>query len=250
MLFDLPRPVVFAHRGASAYAPENTLSSFKLALAQGAQAVELDVKLSADGEVVVFHDPVLDRTTDGRGRLSERTFADLRSLDAGSFFSEEFRGERIPSLAEVLDAIGWKALINVELTNYATPRDALVEKVCMLVKRRALEGSIIFSSFLASNLTKAARLLPDVPRGLLALGGWPGAWARSFGFNFGDYAALHPHLYDVSPRQVRRVHRLKRRVHVWTVNGPQDILRLRDWNVDGVFTDDPELALRTLGRQA
>lgn len=250
MLFDLPRPVVFAHRGASAHAPENTLSSFKLALAQGAQAIELDVKLSADGEVVVFHDPVLDRTTDGRGRLSERTFADLRSLDAGSFFSKEFRGEKIPLLTEVFDSIGGKTLINVELTNYATPRDALVEKVCTLVKKHALERSVIFSSFLASNLKKAARLLPETPRGLLALGGWPGAWARSFGFNFGEYAALHPHLYDVNPRQIRRVHCLKRRVHVWTVNQPQDMLRLKDWGADGIFTDDPDLALRTFGRQA
>lgn len=250
MLFDLPRPVIFAHRGASAHAPENTLSSFKLALAQGAEAVELDAKLSADGEVVVFHDPTLDRTTDGRGRLSEQTLTALRSLDAGSFFSKEFHGEKIPLLEEVFETIAGKALINVELTNYVTPRDALVEAVCALVKKHALEGSVFFSSFLASNLKKAAGLLPEVPRGLLALGGWLGAWARSFRFNFGEYVALHPHLSDVSPRQIQRVHRIKRRVHVWTVNGPEDILRLRDWDADGIFTDDPELALRTLGRRA
>jgi glycerophosphoryl diester phosphodiesterase len=250
MLQDLPRPVIFAHRGASAHAPENTLSSFRLALDQGADAVELDAKLTTDGQVVVFHDHTLERTTDGTGRLSRKTFTDLRSLDAGSFFSDQFRGEKIPSLGEVFDSIGKKMFINVELTNYATPRDQLVEKVCALVREHGLERSVLFSSFLASNLRKAARLLPEVPRGLLALGGWMGAWARSFGFAFGEYAALHPYLTDVNPQQVRRVHRLKRRIHVWTVNKAEDIVRLRDWGVDGIFTDNPQLALEAVGRRA
>ena len=140
--------------------------------------------------------------------------------------------------------------INVELTNYATPRDQLVEKVCALVKTHAFEQRVIFSSFLASNLKKAARLLPGIPRGLLALGGWMGAWARSFGFPFGDYAALHPYLTDVSLPQVQRAHRLKRRIHVWTVNQAEEMTRLEEWDVDGIFTDDPQLALQTIGRRA
>ncbi|SRR5581483_1781778 len=249
MLTELPRPVIFAHRGASAHAPENTLASFELALAQGADAVELDAKLSADGEVVVFHDTTLDRTTDGTGRLAQKTLAELRSLDAGSFFSEKFRGEKIPLLSEVFEAVGKRLFINVELTNYSTPRDQLVEKVCELVKKHALEDRVIFSSFLASNLKKAQRILPQVPRALLALGGWVGAWARSFGFAFGDYAALHPYFADVTAQQVNRVHKLKRRIHVWTVNKAEDIVRLHSWNVDGIFTDDPQLALRAMGRR-
>jgi glycerophosphoryl diester phosphodiesterase len=250
MLRDLPRPVVFAHRGASAYAPENTLASFELAVDQGADAIELDAKLSADGAVIVFHDNTLDRTTDGTGRLSPKKLDDLRSLDAGSFFSERFRGEKIPLLGEVLEAVGDKVFINIELTNYATPRDQLVEKVCTLVRQHALAGRVLFSSFLAANLGKAARLLPEVPRGLLALGGWMGAWARSFGFAFGEYAALHPYLADVNAQQIRRVHRLKRRIHVWTVNQVEDMIRLKNWDVDGIFTDDPQLALRAAGRRA
>ncbi len=249
MLSDLPSPVIFGHRGASAHAPENTLASFQLALAQGADAIELDAKLSADGQVMVFHDPTLDRTTDGTGRLSQKTLAELRALDAGSFFSDKFRGEKIPLLDEVFEAVGKKMFINVELTNYAAPRDRLVEKVCELIGRHALEKSVLFSSFLASNLSRAARLLPEVPRGLLALGGWMGAWARSFGFDFGEYHALHPCLPDVNLRQVQRVHRLKRRIHVWTVNDAGDMLRLKEWGVDGIFTDDPQLALRAVGRQ-
>lgn len=250
MLASLPRPVIFAHRGASAHAPENTLAAFALAVKQGADAIELDAKLSADGEVVVFHDATVDRTTDGTGRLAQKTLAELRSLDAGQFFSKKFRGEKIPLLGEVFDAVGNNLLINVELTNYASPRDQLVEKVCTLVKKHALEDHVIFSSFFASNLKKAQQLLPQVPRGLLALGGWLGAWARSFGFAFGDYATLHPHLNDVTAQEVSRVHKLKRRIHVWTVNKAEDITRLQSWGVDGIFTDDPQMALQAVGRRA
>ncbi len=241
-MHDWPRPLILAHRGASAHAPENTLSAFELALTQRAHGVELDAKISADGEIVVIHDATVDRTTDGRGRVSQLTLAALRELDAGSFFSEKFRGEKIPTLAEVFEAIGDQARINVELTNYATPRDGLADKVCDLVKRFGLEKKVLFSSFLPSNLKRTRSLLPDTPRGLLALGGWIGWWARSFGFNFGDYQALHPYLNDTTPQQIARVHRLKRRLNVYTVNVAEDIRRLINWDVDGIITDDPILA--------
>ncbi len=248
MLFVLPRPVVFAHRGAAAEAPENTLASFERALARGADAIELDAKLTADGQIVVFHDRTLERTTDGTGRLAQKTLAELRALDAGSRFSPQFRGEKIPLLEEVFDAVGTKLLINVELTNYATPADDLVARVCALVLKCGLQERVIFSSFLPTNLSRARALLPGVPRALLAFRGWKGAWARSFGFSFGDYAALHPFFTDVDAREVQRVHRLKRRIHVWTVSEAQDMLRLKNWGVDGIFTKDPALALRVLGR--
>jgi glycerophosphoryl diester phosphodiesterase len=244
MLISLPQPVIFAHRGASAHAPENTLAAFELALEQKADAIELDVKLSADGHAVVIHDPTLDRTTGRQGRVKDLSLAELQSLDAGSFFSENYSREKIPTLEEVFEAVGKRTFINVELTNYTTPRDQLVETVCMLVKKLGLQKHILFSSFFASNLSKAQAYLPDVPRGLLAFNGWLGAWARSFGFNFGRYQALHPYLKDVTPQQVQRVHRLNRRIHVWTVNAAEDMRRLFHWGVDAIFTDDPHLAVQ------
>lgn len=249
MLAQLPRPVVFAHRGASARAPENTIASFRLAQAEGADALELDAMLTADGEVVVFHDTTLERTTDGMGRLSDRSLRELRALDAGTSFSPAFGGERIPLLEEVFEMFGGKLLINVQLTNHATARGGLVAAVSGLVKKHALQGSVIFSSFLTRSLLEARRLLPEVPRGLLARAGWRGAWARSFGFSFGEYAALHPNLTDVSHHQVRRVHRLRRRVHVWTVNAFEDLKRLAEWGVDGIITNDPKLALQAMERE-
>jgi glycerophosphoryl diester phosphodiesterase len=219
-----------------------------MALEQGADGVELDAKLSADGQVMVIHDATVDRTTNGHGRVKDLSLADLRSLDAGGFFAEKYRGEKVPTLEEVFEALGKRMFINVELTNYNTPADHLVESVCMLVKKFGLQKQVLFSSFLASNLSKARGLLPEVPRGLLALNGLLGAWARSFGFAFGRYQALHPYLKDVTPQQVQRVHRLKRRVHVWTVNAAEDMRRLFEWNVDAIFTDDPRLAVEVRGQ--
>ena len=249
MLSSLPQPVIFAHRGASAHAPENTLAAFELALEQGADAIELDAKLSADGQVVVIHDATVDRTTGAHGRVKDMSLAELRALRAGSFLSSHFSTEKIPMLEEVFEAVGKRLLINVELTNYNTPRDHLVESVCMLVKKFNLQKHVLFSSFYGLNLSKARSYLAEVPCGLLAFKGLPGAWARSFGFAFGKYTALQPHLADVTREQIQRVHRLKGRVHVWTVNPEADIRRLFGWGVDGIFTDDPQLAVRVRGEK-
>lgn len=241
-----PSPLIIAHRGASAHAPENTLAAFELALQQGATGIELDVKLSNDKEIVVIHDAKIDRTTNKSGWVSKMTLAAIQELDAGSFFSPKFSHERIPTLAEVFDLIGNQAMINIELSNYVTPYDELIVKVCQLVQEFGFHNNILFSSFLASNLNQARNLLPEIPRGLLAWKGWIGWWSRSFGFNFGDYQALHSNLYDVTAQQVSRVHRLKRRIYVWTVNTAEDVRRLFTWGVDGLITDDPELAKKEL----
>lgn len=248
MLEQFPHPILFAHRGDCTHAPENTLEAFLLAYQKGADGIELDAKLSADGHVIVIHDATVDRTTNGHGRVKNLTLAELRELDAGSHFSEAFRGAKIPLLSEVFELVGQKGIINIELTNYDAPNDLLVEKVCELVKKHGLQKRVIFSSFLAGNLKKAARILPEVPRGLLALPGWMGAWARSFGFMFGDYQALHPHITNVNAAQVQRVHRLKRRIHVWTANTADEVRQLQEWGVDGIFTDDPQMAVHALGR--
>ena len=248
MLENFPRPIVLAHRGDLAHAPENTLPSFQQAIQKGADGVELDAKLTVDGHVIVIHDPTLERTTNGKGRVASFTLEDVRKLDAGSWFNEKFHGTKVPLLEEVFETVGKEKVINIELTNYSTPRDGLVDKVCELIKRHNNQSQIIFSSFFASNLKRGAQLLPEVPRGLLAMPGIAGVWTRSFGFMFGEYQALHPHISSVSREQVQRVHRLNRRVHVWTANTPMEALKLRDYGVDGLFTDDPQTVLQALGR--
>jgi glycerophosphoryl diester phosphodiesterase len=245
---NFPTPIILAHRGDLAHAPENTLPSFQQAIQKGADGVELDAKLTSDGHVIVIHDTTVDRTTDGKGRIPSFTLDAIRALDAGSWFDPKFSGAKVPLLSEVFETVGKDKLINIELTNYATPRDGLVLKVCALIQKHNNQKQIIFSSFFPSNLKIAAQTLPEIPRGLLAMPGIAGVWARSFGFMFGDYQALHPHISNASREQIQRVHRLKRRVHVWTGNTPEEIMRLKNWDVDGIFSDDPQTAVQALGR--
>ncbi len=248
MLENFPTPIILAHRGDLTHAPENTLPSFAQAIQKGADGVELDAKLTSDGRIIVIHDSTLNRTTNGSGKVSSTSLEEIRKLDAGAWFAEKFKGTRVPLLEEVFETVGKDKLINIELTNYSTPRDGLTAKVCELIKRHNNQGQIIFSSFFASNLKVAAQALPGTPRGLLAMPGLIGLWARSFGFMFGDYQALHPHISSTSREQMQRAHRLKRRVHVWTANTPEQVHQLKEWGADGIFTDDPATAVQALGR--
>jgi len=248
MIENFPRPIIFAHRGDLAHAPENTLPAFQQAIQKGADGVELDVKLTADGHVIVIHDSTVDRTTDGKGRVASLPLEAIRKLDAGKWFNEKFAGTKVPLLEEVFEVVGKDKMINIELKDYTVSHDGLVKKVCELIKRHDNHNQILFSSFFPSTLKVAAQALPEIPRGLLAMPGLLGLWTRSFGFMFGDYQALHPHISSTSREQMQRAHRLKRRVHVWTVNKPEDIIQLKEWGVDGIITDDPQTAVRVLGR--
>ncbi len=241
MLTQIRPPFYFAHRGASAHAPENTLAAFELALKQGAPAIEFDVKLTADRQVVIHHDQTLDRTTNGSGSITKQPLAALRELDAGSKFSADFRGEKIPTLDEVFETLGGKLFMNVELTNYASPFDGLVDEVVRLVRKHGLEGQVLFSSFFPTNLTRARRLLPSVPRGQLFLPGGSGWWQR-VAAGFMSLQAEHPFKEDVSAAVVHRAHAKNRRVYTWTVNDPAEMKSLRALGVDAIFTDDPLLA--------
>ena len=133
-------PLVIAHRGDKVHAPENTLAAFEKAASNGADAVEFDVKLSADGSVIIIHDQTIDRTTNGNGKVKDLTLAELKRLDAGVQFPEKYSGEKIPTLSEVFDTVGKKLFLNIELTNYATPWDNLVEKVAHEVKIQKMQG--------------------------------------------------------------------------------------------------------------
>lgn len=241
---DATRPLIYAHRGASAYAPENTLAAFRLALTQGADGIELDAKLSADSEIVVIHDQTVDRTTQGRGRVNDLTLAELKSLDAGKWKNSKFTGEAIPTLAEVFDAVGGKMIINVELTNYDSPEDGLVEKVAELVKSYRLEDSVLFSSFLQSNLKTARKILPQVPVGMLAQAGSAGRDNRSARSREAAPDYLHPFFLDVSYNMVKREKAARRLINVWTVNLPLVMRKMIFDGVEGIITDDPPLALK------
>ena len=245
-LIDLPRPAIIAHRGSSAYAPEKTLAAFELAMRQGADAIELDAKLSADGQVVVIHDQTVDRTTPNSGRVGEFTLAELRKMDAGSHFDIAFKGENIPTLDEVFKAVGQLGIINVELSNYVKLTDSLPDKVASLVKQHRLGHRVIFSSFNPIALLRVRHLVPEAPIGLLAMKGRKGILARSWLGRFIGYQSLNPQLCDVTPQLVSWIHRRGCKVFVYIVNQEKDMRDLFAMGVDGILTDDPVLAKQTV----
>jgi glycerophosphoryl diester phosphodiesterase len=239
-------PVIFGHRGASKYAPENTLAAFSLTFKLGAPAIELDAKLSSDGEVVVIHDPTVDRTTDGKGKVNELTLHQLKVLDAGSFFSSKFKGEQIPTLDEVFELSRGKYLVNVELTNYSSFNDQLVPKVAAIVKNHKTLNSVIFSSFSPWNLTRIKNFFPDARTGLLTPNGFIGFLGRSVLMRGISPRYIHPELKDVTPQYIAKEHRSKRRINIWTVDDPVDLKWLIKAGIDGIITNDPLLALKIL----
>jgi glycerophosphoryl diester phosphodiesterase len=243
MVDQIRKPLIIAHRGACSYSPENTMTSFSLALEQNADGIELDAKLSRDGQVVVIHDQTVDRTTNGTGNVRDLTLTELQKLDAGSRFSKEFTGEKIPSLEEVLRGFGTRLLINVELTSYNTPGDLLPEKVAGLIEKTGVKENIIFSSFHPGVLQRIRALMPGVPAGLLTGEGWL-QWGNSFIGNWLSPKLIHPHFSKATHDFISHAHQQGRKVNTWTVDDPREMARLIRDGVDGIITDDPNLGLR------
>ena len=216
------------------------MAAFQLALEQGADAIELDTMLTADGEVVVMHDNTLERTTDGRGAVKAIDWADLKALDAGVWYGARFAGQRIPHLREVLQGVAPHTILNIELKNDAAPFNDLPARVAALLDETATHERVFISSFNPLALRRFHVLQPAIPLGLLALGGGAGL-GRLFA-PFVPHAALHPARGAVTARLVARAHAHRKRVHVYTVNQPDEMRRLFAMGVDAIFTDDPALA--------
>lgn len=232
-------PIIIGHRGASMHAPENTLAAFELAIAHNADAIEFDVKLSSDKEVVVIHDITVDRTTNGQGAVSKLSLESIKRLDAGGWFNAKYQGERIPTLEDVFELVGARIPMNIELTNYATPWDELVERVVDIVNKHHLADQVYFSSFFSRNLVKVRKLLPACGIGYLKYDGMAGVIQSILQPMPSNTNSLNPGCAGVNPQMVEWEHHKGRRVLVYTVNDPQKIKELLSIGVDGIFTDDP-----------
>jgi glycerophosphoryl diester phosphodiesterase len=234
-------PLVIAHRGASVVAPENTLAAFEAAVRLQAEAIELDAKLSRDGQVVCFHDRTLERTTGAKGTPGSLDLQELRALDAGAWKGEPFQGERIPTLAEVLDAVGGRALVNIELSDYWGDQAKLVAAALADVRRQGLDRRILFSSFQSRALVAAEALAPAIARAHLT-GPTPLAYRDRFALRRASLHAFHLHVSEARSRRIASIHDSGRRVHVYTVDEPEALRRLWRDGVDGIITDLPDLA--------
>ena len=240
-LYDsLSKPVIFAHRGASKYAPENTLTSFDLAIQFGAQAIELDTMLSSDGIPLVIHDHTLMRTTNGKGKVNEKTAEEIRALDAGIHFSSSFQGEKVPLLSEVLVRYQVGILLNIELKNYHTPHDDLARIVLDMVEQHGMLDRVLFSSFLIRNLKKLRAIQPKVKVALLMDSEILAALYQSCLFQRRLPEIIHPHYSKVTEEYIAHEHQRQRCINVWTVDEPIKAKELMNWGVDGIITNDPQ----------
>ncbi len=240
------RTLVFAHRGARERAPENTLPAFEQAAALGADGVELDVQLSADGALVVIHDFSVERTTDGAGRVAEKTLADLRQLDAGSWFGPGFAATRIPTLDEVFEAIGGRLLVNIELKEFSltdrAARQRLAQGVWECIRRHRMEGRVLISSFNPLALRAMRHVAPQIPIGYLYAPDLPLPLAKGWLARplIGRHEARHPHFSMVDEAYMRWARRRGYRVNVWTVNETSDVQRMCALGVDMIISDRPD----------
>ncbi|MBI3764479.1 MAG: glycerophosphodiester phosphodiesterase [Chloroflexi bacterium] len=245
-------PLVLAHRGALRDAPENTLAAFRRAMALGADGVELDVKLTRDGVPIIMHDATADRTTDGTGRIADLTLAELKSLDAGSWFDVEFKGERVPRLDEAFEELGSRAIVNVELTNYATSQDGLEAKVVELIHRHNLSRRVILSSFNPMSIRRVKQLDPSLPTAILTMPGLAIWLRRVWLAPFVPHEARHPERSEVSEAYMRGCRRRRLRVNAWSPaeldDKPDEVRRLVALGVDGIICNQPEVVNAVLGR--
>jgi glycerophosphoryl diester phosphodiesterase len=233
-------PRVIGHRGAAGSAPENTLAGFRRAAELGCQWVEFDVQLSADGVPILLHDSRLNRTSSGRGRAARLTLAELKKLDAGSWFGAEFSGERILTLAEALQEIARLGLIpNIEI-KAARSKAAEVARVVLRLAREVWPKSAplpLVSSFAPEALVEAARICPDWPRGYLAarFSLFAMKEAKQLGCTFFNLSAKH-----IKATQITKLCNAGFYVLAYTVNDKIEATRLFTLGVKGVFSDLPD----------
>jgi glycerophosphoryl diester phosphodiesterase len=242
------RPLNFGHRGAPKAAPENTLASFQKAREMGADGVELDVMLCADGEVVAMHDFVVERTTDGHGRVRDLTLAQLKALDAGAWFGPQFAGERVPTLREVAAWAADHMLLNIELKSVSIRADGLEEKVIAIVREYGLEHRVVLSSFNPLALRRVKKIAPTLHTGLLYAGHLPIYLRRAWLRPLVRPNALHPQYEMVTDAYLWWARRKGYRVNVWTPDQTLDMQRLIDQKMDMIITNRPDALAMMLKR--
>lgn len=235
-------PLLFAHRGASAAAPENTMPAFAKAIEQEADGIELDVHLSRDGELVVIHDETLDRTTNGTGWVKDHTLAELQALRADNGLPG-FADARIPTLREVLNLLRpTDRLLNIELKTSPIWYEGIEAKTIALVAACGMQDRVIYSSFNHYSIETVRRLAPQAQTAYLFSDILCDIERQAAAHGVGG---LHPGLWNVKMRDfLPRYLASGLAVRVWTVNEEADLRWLLQAGAD-VITNDPALAVKT-----
>jgi glycerophosphoryl diester phosphodiesterase len=259
---DAGRPLAIAHRGGAGLWPENTLYAFERAAASGVDVIETDVRATADGELVIFHDDALGRTTEGTGPVGSLTLAQVKGLDAayrfttdgGRSFPLRGAGVRVPTLREVFEALP-RMRFNIE-PKHAAP--SLAAPLCRLIREHGMTDKVLVASFSGSVLAEFRRECPEVATSaatgevahFLALEGAGLAASYSPPMQALQVPEHAGGLRLLTRAFVEAAHGRNLRVHAWTVNDEAGMRRLLDIGVDGIMTDYPDRLLKVLGRPA
>lgn len=243
---------IIAHRGFSSQAPENTMAAFERAVSLGV-GFELDVTLSADGEVVVIHDDTLDRTTSGAGAVRELPWDRIASLDAGSWYDSTFAGEPVPLLRDVLDRFGGQVPIDIELKTYK-PRSDLAAAVVKLVRDAGLTDRVFVTSFDPYLLEEVRKREPRIRRGQLTshfresdLNLVEKLFLRNLWLNGRSQPDFIVADHEIISRGfLRRIHKRGFRLYCYTVDEPARMRQLRDLGIDGIITNVPDVGMQVM----
>lgn len=232
-----PLPLIIAHRGDVANAPENTISAFKKALDGGADGIELDVRLTRDQKLVVFHDRCLDRTSNGSGPVNHRSLDEVREMDAGSWFGPGFKGEQAPTLDEVFESLPADFLINVEMKVIMKGMRLIAHKVVEVLRRHARWDSTLVASFNPISLYQLRKIEPTINLGYI--------WSRYHPFPIRSRCfspLVQADWYDPANDSYnaalhRKFHARGSRVLAWDLDFDRDMERMAAARLDAIVTD-------------
>ncbi len=251
------RPWVVAHRGYRAKYPENTTVAFEAAISVEADMIELDVCLSRDRIPVVIHDKTLDRTTNGKGLVSEHTLSELKELDAGSWFSTEFKDETIPTLEEALLKIKGRVTVNIEIKPESfeelSPQDAIEVQVCEMVEKLEMADSVLISSFEHFFFSRIQRWYHDqnkskiIRTATLQEAPLSDDFAAAICQRHNAYS-FHPDECQVTPKLIQLLKSGGVRIIPYTINDEKRMEQLIKLGVSGIISDEPELLLEVIRR--
>ncbi len=249
-LAERSRVLNIAHRGASKVTPENTLVAFERARALGADGVEFDVMKCASGEVVVFHDETVDRTTDGEGLVAKKTLDELKELDASGEFHSQVGRVEIPTLDETLDYLGKDVLIDIEIKSETVRTDGIEELVVRTLNRHALHDNVLVASFNPAALKRVRTMAPGLPRALIVSEKQRFYLRRQWFARSVQPAYVHPHINMINQKNMAKWRKRDYRIGVWTVNDQTLMTRLLQYGIDALISDDPAAVSAVLGTRS
>jgi len=232
--------IVIGHRGAKGYAPENTLPSFEKGLECKADMIEFDVRLTKDARIIIMHDATVDRTTNGTGFVSSLTLKQIKSLDAGAWFSPEFKGTKVPTLQETIACIKGKAKFDIEIKKDPHSGKAIEEKLVNEILKNNILNDTIIVSFDLLSLKKIKKIEPHLRVGFL--------FFQNYGFERGLREILsiggeevHPEYPCLNIHLISRAHRNGILVRAWNPNDEEEMNKLIKMGVNGIGTDFPDI---------